>query len=79
MVRLSETVRGMQQLVYIETTIPSFYYTLRADTESVARMNWTRRWWSEFVGHFTPQQEAEIAALREKWAFLLEPPPAAKP
>ena len=42
----------MQKRVYIETTIPSFYYTLRTDTESVARMNWTRRWWLEHVGQF---------------------------
>jgi len=42
----------MKTRVYIETTIPSFYYTLRTDTESVARMNWTRRWWSEFAAQF---------------------------
>ena len=33
--------------VYIETSIPSFYYTARTDTESLSRMHWTRRWWSE--------------------------------
>ncbi len=31
--------------VYIETTIPSFYHEVRTDPESVARKNWTRRWW----------------------------------
>jgi len=31
--------------VYIETTIPSFYYTTRRDPESVARKNWTQHWW----------------------------------
>jgi hypothetical protein len=31
--------------VYIETTIPSFYCTERTDPESIARRNWTRRWW----------------------------------
>jgi predicted nucleic acid-binding protein len=36
----------MRQRVYIETSIPSFYHTLRTDPESVARMHWTRRWWS---------------------------------
>ena len=35
----------MRKRVYIETTIPSFYYTLRTDAESVARMHWTRQWW----------------------------------
>nr|VFJ42666.1 MAG: PIN domain-containing protein [Candidatus Kentron sp. FW]VFJ56876.1 MAG: PIN domain-containing protein [Candidatus Kentron sp. FW] len=36
-------------IVYIETSIPSFYHTLRTDPESVARMHWTRRWWREYV------------------------------
>jgi predicted nucleic acid-binding protein len=31
--------------VYIETTIPSFYYETREDAESVAMRNWTRQWW----------------------------------
>ena len=37
----------MSTRVYIETTIPSFYHTLRTDPESVARMHWTRQWWVE--------------------------------
>ena len=35
----------MARRVYLETTIPSFYYELRDDPESVARRRWTRRWW----------------------------------
>jgi len=55
----------MKTRVYIETSIPSFYYSLRADTESVARMNWTRRWWSEFAPQFTlVSSPAVIAELR---------------
>lgn len=38
--------------VYIETTIPSFYHTLRGDPESVARMHWTRQWWAEYGPQF---------------------------
>lgn len=38
--------------VYIETTIPSFYHTLRTDAESVARMHWTRQWWAEYGSQF---------------------------
>ena len=38
--------------VYIETTIPSFYHTLRTDPESVARMHWTREWWREWDERF---------------------------
>ncbi|HXG06812.1 MAG TPA: type II toxin-antitoxin system VapC family toxin [Nitrososphaera sp.] len=33
----------MRQRIYIETTIPSFYYEVR--TEPLARRNWTRNWW----------------------------------
>ncbi len=36
--------------VYIETTIPSFYYSARSDAEMVARANWTRHWW-DFKRH----------------------------
>jgi len=52
----------MKTRVYIETTIPSFYYTLRTDTESVARMSWTRRWWSEFATQFTLVSSAAVIA-----------------
>jgi predicted nucleic acid-binding protein len=31
--------------VYIETTIPSFYFNTRSDAEAVARCNWTNEWW----------------------------------
>ncbi len=33
--------------IYIETSIPSFYHTLRTDPESIARRNWTYQWWRE--------------------------------
>jgi len=39
--------------VYIETSIPSFYYTTRDDPESVARKNWTRHWWDFKRGEYT--------------------------
>jgi len=42
----------MATRVYIETTIPSFYHTLRSDPESVARMHWTRQWWAEYGPQF---------------------------
>jgi predicted nucleic acid-binding protein len=32
--------------VYVETTIPSFYFELRTSPEVVARREWTRRWWN---------------------------------
>ena len=35
----------MRQRVYIETTLPSFYYEVRTEPEMIARRNWTRTWW----------------------------------
>ena len=32
--------------VYVETTIPSFYYETRTNPEIVARREWTRQWWA---------------------------------
>src|SRR5665213_1165596 len=34
-------------LVYIETTIPSFYHETRKDIERLSRHQWTRRWWDQ--------------------------------
>ena len=38
--------------LYIETTIPSFYYNQRPEPEMVARCNWTRQWWDGQIGDF---------------------------
>lgn len=55
----------MKPRVYIETTIPSSYFTLRTDTESLAMMNWTRRWWSDLAPQFSLlTSPAVIAELR---------------
>ena len=35
----------MKKRVYIETSIPSFYFETRTEPEMVARRNWTRDWW----------------------------------
>ena len=35
----------MKPSVYIETTIPSFYYETRNGAEFVAMKNWTYQWW----------------------------------
>ena len=31
--------------VYVETSIPSFYFETRAEPEMQARRSWTREWW----------------------------------
>jgi len=51
--------------VYIETTIPSFYYTTRTDTRSLARQRWTREWWDEIAPSFElHSSDAVIAELQ---------------
>lgn len=37
----------MSKTVYIETSVPSFFYEARAEPEMVARREWTRRWWAD--------------------------------
>lgn len=39
----------MGKLVYIETTILSFYFNTRKDNANVARQRWTQKWWDESV------------------------------
>lgn len=48
----------MPRLIYIETTIPSFYFETRAEVEIVARHNWTVEWWD------APDQWAERVTSR---------------
>lgn len=37
----------MKRAVYIETTIPSFYYEVRDEPLMVARRDSTRQWWNQ--------------------------------
>lgn len=42
----------MRKRVYIETTIPSFYYEVRSTPDMVARREWTRDWWDNQRHHY---------------------------
>lgn len=42
----------MIRKVYIETTIPCFYYEVRREPEMIARKNWTREWWDSHSNNF---------------------------
>ena len=35
----------MSQLIYVETSIPSFYYETRTEAQFQAMREWTREWW----------------------------------
>ena len=58
----------MRQRVYIETSIPSFYHTLRTDPESVARMHWTRSWWRAYADSSELVSSAAVIAELERGA-----------
>jgi predicted nucleic acid-binding protein len=57
--------RRMQRRAYIETTIPSFYFTARRGASSIARRDWTRAWWVEARERF------ELVTSRAVLAELL--------
>lgn len=39
-------------IVYIETTVPNFYYDFRPDPEIVARRAWTREWFASAFNRY---------------------------
>lgn len=39
------TLAAMKPKVYIETSIPSFYFETRANAAAIARREWTQEWW----------------------------------
>lgn len=49
--------------VYVETTIPSFYYEVRATAETVARRDWTQLWWSDAIDRY--ELVTSVAVLDE--------------
>lgn len=53
----------MKKNIYIETTIPNFYYEARTEPEMIARKNWTREWWDNQSGHY--QLVTSIAVIEE--------------
>lgn len=38
--------------VYVETTIPSYYFEGRTDPSIVAQREWTRRWWADAAARY---------------------------
>ncbi len=40
----------MARRIYVETTIPSFYFEVRTAPDMIARRDWTRRWWDRALG-----------------------------
>ncbi len=36
-------------MVYIETSVPSFYHEVRTEPDMIARRDWTRAWWKAAI------------------------------
>lgn len=72
----------MSALVYVETTIPSFYSETRTDVGTEARRRWTRQWWAmpkpdqhlvTSVVVFEELERIPNAARRQKALALVRP------
>lgn len=50
----------MKSVVYIETSIPSFYYEIRSEPDMVARKMWTREWWDHHRHQYTLVTSAAV-------------------
>ncbi len=42
----------MEKRIYIDTSIPSSYYTLRTNEDALAKQRITRHWWNEYANQF---------------------------
>ncbi len=74
----------MKTKVYIETSIPSFYFEVRKEPEMVAQKNWTRKWWDsqrsnyDMLGLFVPTLITPLELITESgeniWRIILQFP-----
>ena len=55
----------MRKRVYIETTIPSFYFESRSEPEMIARREWTRRWWDQASASDRYEIVTSVAVVEE--------------
>ncbi|HEY9798995.1 MAG TPA: type II toxin-antitoxin system VapC family toxin [Leptolyngbyaceae cyanobacterium] len=53
----------MKPKVYIETSIPSFYYEVRTEPDMVARREWTQEWWHNVNNNY--ELVTSVAVLDE--------------
>lgn len=53
-------------LIYVETSIPSFYHETRPEIEHQARRQWTREWWNRATAHDTLVTSLAVIAELER-------------
>jgi predicted nucleic acid-binding protein len=59
----------MMKRVYIETTIPSFYFEARTGSEMVARRDWTRMWWKDALSRYELVTSAPVVEELSRGEF----------
>ena len=59
----------MKSKVYVETSIPSFYYEVRAEPEMVARREWTRQFWDNAQADYLLVTSVAVLDELEKGDF----------
>ncbi len=57
--------REMKSRVYVETSIPSFYYQTREEPEMLARQQWTRDWWDNCSHEYSLVTSFELLGGKE--------------
>lgn len=59
----------MKSRVYIETSIPSFYFEKRSEPEMIARRAWTRKWWSTAADRYDLVTSVAVLTELERGRF----------
>ena len=59
----------MKPSVYIETSIPSFYYETRPEPENVARREWPREWWSVHLTEYDAYTSEAVIEELDRGSF----------
>jgi predicted nucleic acid-binding protein len=55
--------------IYVETTIPSFYYEVRTEAVHVARREWTRQWYDVAIGMHEVVTSAAVLLELQRGTF----------
>src|SRR4051812_11462183 len=56
----------MSAVIYVETSIPSFYHETRTQAEHVARRRWTRKWWDVAIARDTLRTSPSVIQELER-------------
>jgi hypothetical protein len=62
----------MKPNIYIETTIPSFYYEVRTEPSMIARKEWTCEWWDFYSQNYNLYSSEAVIEELEKGAFPIK-------